>query len=227
MVDLELSEFANILSKTLKNKRDSILYVSRTILVPLGLINTFNTDDLIQKLNKLFIESQANLWSNKSVIGGKFLLQEVKKTDKFFKIRADKFDRYMILIWKDGITKDMALGFLDKLSYKAKVNLADEKITFNKQKSIIYVGERVCKIIPKKNEYDLCRLMFEKNTNEHVEWTDVAELMTGKNFNLLDEKKYKRMVQDTVYSINRNIQRQINTKSSLFSWKNKGVIRNF
>lgn len=233
MVDLELSEFAKILKKKVEELSESILYPQkpRVIFIPWSQIENYSPEYRLKVLNRLFVESHKDLWpenikKNEFNNGGKFLFQEVKKGDMFIKVDSERFNRNYVLLLKHGVKKDIILEFLKNLSLDAYVDLEQEKISFDSRGSIIFIGIRECKIPKNTNMHNLCEVMFERGVNIPIEWDNVAEKITGMNFNELN-KKHMRAVKDTVYSTNDKIRQQINTKDDLFKWEGKFVTRLF
>jgi len=103
--------------------------------------------------------------------------------------------------------------------------LKKNEIDFDKVRSVLLIGNAKCSLPPYKNEYDLCKVMFEHQTNEPVSWDEVYEEMTEKQPD--SHQKNTRTVQDAMYALNKRVQRTFNTGDELFSWKNKTIIRNF
>lgn len=227
MPDIELSEFAKILRLKVERLHDSVLFPNKhkIVYLPFNVIEEYSPDYNLALINKKFVKDYRHLW-NKSIKGGKFLFQKVLKNDTMIKVSPEKFDRNYVLLLKNGVTKNTAVEFLDTLSLDAYIEISEEKVRFDIRESTIFIGKRECNIPKDTNMYDLCEMMFAKPAKTPIEWVEIAERITGMDFNQL-KKTHQRTIKDTVYALNEKINEKVNSKDKLFSWKNKFVLRNF
>lgn len=110
------------------------------------------------------------------------------------------------------------------------LNLEKGEVVFDEKTSTIEFAGRSCKLPKYKNEHDLAKIMFfNHKINTHVSWDYIYPIMTGITLDTerkLD-KKHPKKIKNTLEHLNRRIRNDLNTEDALFSWKNRGVIRNF
>lgn len=110
-----------------------------------------------------------------------------------------------------------------------KNNLVNSQIFFDDNKATISIDNSPVPLPPFKNEHYFCQVLFQHPKQEFVDWSIIFEGM-DKTLNGLNKKdivKDKRMVQDTMYAVNKRIREVINTEDDLFSWKEKSIKRNY
>lgn len=106
------------------------------------------------------------------------------------------------------------------------VSLSDKKVVFNDAETSIFVGDVRIKLPAFKNEHTFCRVMFGVPPNQPVDWSIVAENITGEEIGMVgDIEKKKRTVRDTMYALNERIRTVLNSEDNLFDWKNKTIRR--
>ncbi len=106
---------------------------------------------------------------------------------------------------------------------KGKVNLKKDHVKFLEDKSTIVVGDLECPLLPYKNEFYLCKVMFNQKVNTPISWDFIYKETTG------DEgpKNEWRSVYDTMRKVNKRFMQKFNIDYKLFSWQNKTIKRNF
>lgn len=110
-----------------------------------------------------------------------------------------------------------------------KINLKDTKIEYDDDKAHIKINSQIVNLPPQKNEHYFCRAMFQRPEKEFIDWSIIFEDMDKilNSLNKKDAEKDKRMVQDTMYAVNKRIKNVVKTKDDLFTWKEKSIRRNY
>jgi hypothetical protein len=108
---------------------------------------------------------------------------------------------------------------------KQKIKLKDKQIKFNDTEATIEVGDLQCPLPAYKNEHFFCRIMFQYLPQEPVDWSIVYEKITKTE--AINKEKNKRMVQDTMYALNKRVKEVINTDDDLFTWQERTIKRNY
>lgn len=108
-----------------------------------------------------------------------------------------------------------------------EVKLISGKVHFIDEKATIEIQEVKIKLPPNKNEYCLCKVMFNKEVDVPIDWSNVFEEMTGKDFTEGNTETNKRCVYDTYLAINSRLKEELNTDQELFTWKGKTITRNY
>ena len=110
-----------------------------------------------------------------------------------------------------------------------KIGLKSVQISYDDNKPVIKIGEQNVALPPFKNEHYFCRAIFQHPTKEFIDWSIIFENMDKvlNSTNKKDSTRDKRMVQDTMYAINKRIKKIVNTDDDLFSWKEKSIRRNY
>jgi hypothetical protein len=93
-----------------------------------------------------------------------------------------------------------------------------ESIKFLKKECCLKFGNKKCTLPPYKNEYELCKVVFEYKLNEPIDWSEIAEKM--------DEHTppSKRTMYDTVNRINKRVVKELGIPR-LFMFKNHTITR--
>ncbi len=121
---------------------------------------------------------------------------------------------------------DEARGKIEENEKKREIKLSKAKIIdFNPLTSTLIVDDKRIIIAPSTFEFCLCKLMFDVETREPVEWKDVYE-ETHDPTSPIDSNSW-RQVYDTMGRVNKILQKELNSKEKLFLWKNKTVMRLF
>ncbi len=110
-----------------------------------------------------------------------------------------------------------------------KNSLRAASIELDDNNSSIKIDRKAIPLPPYKNEHFFCRAIFQHPVNEFVDWSIIFESM-DKALNSVtknDSEKDKRMIQDTMYAVNKRIREVFNTDDDLFTWKEKAIKRNF
>lgn len=124
----------------------------------------------------------------------------------------------------DELYKKLHNNFNQSFNKKTKLN--DKKIEFDNEKAVITFDNQIIQLPPYKDEHCLCRVMFlQCKGKEPVDWSIIYEEMV--KLEVIDKEKNKRMVQDTMYRLNRRIKKIINTDDDLFTWQGKTIRRNY
>jgi len=113
----------------------------------------------------------------------------------------------------------------DEQKTTPETTLASKDLHFEDDEAAIYIMGKKCALPPYKNEHDFCRAMFKRPVDKFIDWSVIYEEMTGGDFE--NSEKDKRIVQDTMYRINKRIKKFCHTDNDLFTWKIKTVKRNY
>src|SRR3989338_5291393 len=62
---------------------------------------------------------------------------------------------------------------------KLKSSLKSMDVKYDDGAAVLYVGSQKCQIPPYKNEHYFCRVMYEHDVNEIIDWSILYEKMTG------------------------------------------------
>jgi len=156
--------------------------------------------------------------------------QDSREWNKY-KNELDKLAKTFNQSYKNFITaakKKIEMAALPKSPMK-KIGLISQKISFDDTKPSIIIGDKECGLPPYKNEHYFCRAIFQYPAKEFVDWSIIFESMDKvlNSVTTKDSRRDKRMVQDTMYAINKRIKEIINTDDELFSWKEKSITRNY
>ena len=104
-------------------------------------------------------------------------------------------------------------------------------IEFIDEKAILRWNNKDCEMPPYKNEHYFCRVMYNSQhpIKVAVDWSIIFEEMEEfpDKSKGRDDSKDMRSIQDTMYALNKRVKDVFNTQDSLFSWKNKSVVRNY
>jgi hypothetical protein len=144
-----------------------------------------------------------------------------------FNLREESLLTKEMLFFSD---KDISQGKINKKTKKQKEDnqekkLSNFKIYYNRDESAIIIGKYKCKIPRNTKEEDFCICMFEKEKNKWTSWDIIAEDINEENEEI--DKKARRAIQDKMYSINKKIQKTINTNDKFFEWDGKSIKRNY
>jgi hypothetical protein len=111
------------------------------------------------------------------------------------------------------------------------IKLSDHKVIFDDQKSTISANSRVTQIPPFKNEYYLCKVLFDKPVGTPIDWSLLHKEIEGtdplNDGSAKETKAQQRKIRDTMDAINERVIKDINTTDKLFTWLSKSVKRNF
>jgi len=106
--------------------------------------------------------------------------------------------------------------------------VVNKKIKFLEEKAQIKYGGKTCSLPPYRNEYYLCKMMFEYPAHEPVSWDLIYDRMQGTDIEDPSAKKDKwRVVYDAVRAINGRLKETIGLKNNLFEWQDRTVRRKY
>lgn len=110
------------------------------------------------------------------------------------------------------------------------IKLSEHKVSFDKDKAIIEVDNRVSQLPNLQDEHEFCKFMFNQPAGVAIDWSTVYKEIHGTD--PIDQNEKTRKVQakslsDTIRRINKRVQTDLNTPDSLFSSIKKNVKRNF
>lgn len=94
------------------------------------------------------------------------------------------------------------------------------KAEFLPKKSALKVGDKLISLPPYKNEFDLCRVMFQSVIGEPVDWSLVYEEMSKKDE---PDEKAKKRIYDACSAVNERLQEF--GFPELFIWEAKTIRR--
>lgn len=117
------------------------------------------------------------------------------------------------------LEEELAKG---KQPEKSKLD-KDFKVEFLPEKTALHVGQYVVQLPPYKNEYDLCRVMFQSVVDEPIDWSLIYEEMSKKEES---KEKAKRRVYDACLAVNRRI-KEMTGLEDFFIWEIKTVRRKY
>jgi hypothetical protein len=105
----------------------------------------------------------------------------------------------------------------------------DKKLisNFENEKGTITINDNKITLPYGKNEHCFCRVMFNSKVQVPVDWSEVFEEMTGKDFATDNVKTNERSVYDTYLAINNRVKENSNIVQELFTWKDKTIKRNY
>lgn len=129
-------------------------------------------------------------------------------------------DMYVFTIDREKLNAFFGNGHVDSNAKKARAEFVDEK-------AVLKFGETLIRLPPYKNEHYFCRVAFEYQPNEPIDWSIIFEKMTGSSKEFFGEpeatKKNWQKVYDTVKSLNKRLaQKGLNR---LFVWQDKTIRR--
>jgi hypothetical protein len=152
------------------------------------------------------------------------VFQDWERKDRYYDLKHIDHDIFPEIYQEIGyVYKKLAKEYQRKSKKKQKKNLDLKNLIFSEEESAIKNENLNCSLPPYKNEYDLCKVMFEKKIGIPIEWDIVYEKMTGdENF----ENKW-RVIYDTMRRLNKRFVESFDTKRELFTWQNKTIKRNF
>lgn len=207
-------------AKLFPNKEEQLL-----IKLPLSLlkqedISLSEAKNLIGYLNKKVGDILVGI----TVLNGKIFQFEgspaIAFKQELKEINIEDEKEYLIL-WIDGITE------LKKNFKKSFLDISDEIVSsFDKKLSKIVFGNMEINLPPAQDEFNFCRVMFNYNINEPIDWSVVWEKMD----NVIDEipeKTTKKKLLDITYRINKRIEKKIGHRKNLFAWKKNTISRNY
>ena len=129
-----------------------------------------------------------------------------EKLDKFSKKLEDKFEEKFSKI-------DKSIESLSDKTNQQTNNLLHKKIDFDKEKSIIKIGDKEIKLKKGGDQYHIMRIVFENKNQLSQEWffSEISEIydFSGK----YDDKKFY----NAAYQINQKIIRDTGLKDVLFT----------
>lgn len=113
---------------------------------------------------------------------------------------------------------------VEKLAQFGATN-PDVKVKFVEKESALLFDEKKVQLPPNKNEFALCRIMFDGvSPNEPVSWDEIYEGITGDKPDERANERQKRTVYDTFLRINERIQREVGVQN-FFIWEGTTVRR--
>lgn len=150
----------------------------------------------------------------------------IKKLDGY--LRHARMNKIKIV--KDILAKKPE--FINQVGSSQKIRLNTKTIKFDEKISSIMVGTQEIILPSYKNEYYLCKVMFENKPKEPISWdiiydrmTEVSRINGGKKPD--DIRANWQKVNDTMKHVNNRIKNNIGTDDNLFSWNEKNVIRKY
>lgn len=93
---------------------------------------------------------------------------------------------------------------------------------FLEKESILKIGDKQIELTPSKNEFELCRSLFQHKPNEWVDWSLVYLDMNGGDVS--DVTKEKKAIRDTYARLNERIEKETGIKD-LFIWRGNSIKR--
>lgn len=127
--------------------------------------------------------------------------------------------------------KSNAVKSIKENSKTINLNTSTLHSEFDSEKSILKIDGHEIEIPPFKNEFYLCKVMFEKEIGQPVSWDEIYEEMTSDpalGTDKIDRQKLKRKLYDTREALHTRIRTQLgNYEITLFEQVNKTVIRKF
>ena len=88
----------------------------------------------------------------------------------------------------------------------------------------LILGTKIIPLGKDDNQYYACKFMFEHEPHQNYSWDEIYEAMEG--IDNPEPKKWKT-IHNAVYGINIKVKRTLNTDDELFTYENRGVIRNY
>lgn len=102
-------------------------------------------------------------------------------------------------------------------------------VEFKEREAVLKINKQIeVNILSLKKGTSLCRVMFNKaKKNEPMEWSVIHEEITGLELDFNPDKNppEQRVVRDAMYSINNKIKGVTGSKTGIFRWEEKSVIR--
>lgn len=132
---------------------------------------------------------------------------------------SDEKENLILWIYR---TIDLEKRFNDKF-----FNISELVSKFDKKFSKIIFGNREIHLPSNKNEFNLCRVMFEQEVNDPLDWSVVWNRTEYLDEDFLTEIINKKRLRDTSNLINNRIKKELGVKKNLFSWKGNAISRNF
>jgi hypothetical protein len=198
--------------------------------IPFSTLKEIGVNSLAEARNLIeYLDSKIiTLDSDITILNGR-IFQDGKSIVVFFGnskqplygVRLDDEENNLVL-WVDGI-EELKENFKKVFTYIPEGSVAK----FNEKQSMIVFGNKEISLPPTKNEFNLCKAMFEYAVNEPVDWSVVWNAMENLDPGFIPEKSNKKSLRDTSDRVNSRMKETLGLKKSLFTWKNKNISRNF
>ncbi|EKD86570.1 MAG: hypothetical protein ACD_37C00234G0009 [uncultured bacterium] len=143
----------------------------------------------------------------------KWSKEDLKFYTRWFDGRRDHYERELRLFHA---------MFLDELS-RSKNEKADIAATFSENEAVLMINNKVVKLPAYRNEYCLCKVVFERLPNELIDWSLAYEEMTG-NADMGNTETAKRKVYDAVLNLNKRVLKLAGIKDFII-WDNNTLRR--
>lgn len=112
---------------------------------------------------------------------------------------------------------------------KEKSEFEIKHVEFKEREATLKINKQIeVSILTLRKGTSLCRIMFNQaKRNEPIEWSVIYEEITGLelDFNPRKSPPEQRVVRDAMYSVNNRIKEVTGSKTGIFLWEEKSVIR--
>ncbi|MFA5126415.1 MAG: hypothetical protein WC465_00235 [Patescibacteria group bacterium] len=144
----------------------------------------------------------------------------VNDTSEWRTIILSNGDRLSLNIMQDNL--EYYREVLKKNIANKNISLSNFDISYDEDRKILIIGNEEILIDNSTNQDYLCKIMFKRGVGVPVYWVDIYEAIQG-GHEPENDKKCKKIIEDTVYMVNNKVRGLIGTNDLLFR-SNKGYI---
>ena len=153
-------------------------------------------------------------------------LRKLAEDEKIFQLRdiwcLDKLGRTSGEKIELEINRERFEKFYKKYLREQKTPIG--KVEFLDDESALKLGDRKCALPPYRNEHYFCRIAFEHQINEPIDWSAIAEKMDMLREDVKGTERNKRSLYDTVRAINKRVKEVLGI-DELFIWEGNTIKR--